>query len=276
MSTRYELEECLAPKPQEPKLVNILKKRMLGLGMIGNQGGNLRQQLRLLISSHGMAEVHKELQDIFKTDYIFLTEYFKKDIVLNESIPTTLTKPETKVDKKAVKEKVKEKVEKVEEGEVEEEQQSIIEFMEQREKAKFNAKGVIVKVRKTEGEEEKKADRVSTADVLKDEDIKQAKGPYETTQPPKGLTGNAIKQWQKQQEDKRAAQLNEEGIDGMSLLTEENLRKWLEKEGRAYAQVARDIVGVSEAIVAEAAKKYGIQSAAAKRRAAILAMKMKR
>jgi hypothetical protein len=273
MSTSYELEECLAPKPQEPKLVNILKKRMLGLGMIGNQGGNLRQQLRLLISSHGMAEVHKELQDIFKTDYTFLTEYFKKDIVLNESIPTTLTKSETKVDKKAVKEKVKEKVEEVE---VEEEQQSIIEFMEQREKAKFNAKGVIVKVRKTEGEEEKKADRVSTADVLKDEDIKQAKGPYETTQPPKGLTGNAIKQWQKQQEDKRAAKLKEEGIDGMSLLTEENLRKWLEKEGRAYAQVARDIVGVSEAIVAEAAKKYGIQSAAAKRRAAILAMKMKR
>jgi hypothetical protein len=253
---------------------------MLGLGMIGNQGGNLRQQLRLLISSHGMAEVHKELQDIFKTDYIFLTEYFKKDIVLNESIPTTLTKPETKVDKKPVKEKVKEKakekVEKVNEEEVEEEQQSIIEFMEQREKAKFNTKGVIVKVRKTEGEEEKKEDRVSTADVLKDEDIKQAKAPYETTQPPKGLTGNAIKQWQKQQEDKRAVQLKEEGIDGMSLLTEENLRKWLEKEGRAYAQVARDIVGVSEAIVAEAAKKYGIQSAAAKRRAAILAMKMKR
>ncbi len=243
--------------------------------MIGNQGGNLRQQLRQLIAFHGLSEVHRELEDILWTDYKFLNSYFSKDkkvekreIAMKETIPTEILKNETKVDKKVVREKIPEKAE---EGD---EQQSIIEFMEQREKAKFNAKGVIVKVRKTQ--EESISDKVSTADVLEDEEIVQAKPPYVTTQPPKGLSGNAIKQWQKQQEDKRAAELKEQGIDGMSLLTEENLRKWLEKEGRAYAQVARDIAGVSEATVAEIAKKYGIQSAAAKRRAAILAMKMKR
>ena len=58
-------------------------------------------------------------------------------------------------------------------------------------------------------------------------------------------------------------------------MTKENLRQWLEKEGRSYSQVARDIVGLPEATVSEEAKKLGIQSAAAKRRAAILAGRMR-
>ena len=167
---------------------------------------NLRQQLRQLISLHGMAEVNKELQDIFMTDYKFLTAYFKKDNVVCETTPSSTGKKDTKdtkVDKK-VKEKVQEKVEDNHEPVDEAEQQSIIEFMEQREKAKLNAKGVIVKVRKEENiQEENKTtqkqillhEKISTSEVLEDEDVKQGKAPYVTTQPPKGLTGNAIKQW---------------------------------------------------------------------------------
>lgn len=235
-----------------------------GLCIGGQPAQGLRPQLRYLISQYGMGDVHKELEDIFKVDYAFLSGYFRKEKPkAKQEIPFTPI-----VEEESGKESSKEP--------------NIIDFMEQQDKKKIHTKGVIVKVSRSAESPmqpmvKKEEEQVqSTVDVLEEEEVNQAKPPFTTTQPPKGLTGNAVKIWQKEQEDKRASVLREEGIDGMTLLTEANLRQWLEKEGRAYAQVARDIAGVSEAIVAQEAKKYGIQSTAAKRRAAIIAMKMKR
>jgi hypothetical protein len=85
-----------------------------------------------------------------------------------------------------------------------------------------------------------------------------------------------VKKWQKEQEEAKHAELVKEGVDPKTLLTKENLQRWVEVEGKGYAQIARDHVGLSEEFISALAKSYGIQSAAAKRRAAvILAQKRK-
>ena len=103
-----------------------------GLCIGGQPAQGLRPQLRYLISQYGMGDVHKELEDIFKVDYAFLSGYFRKE------------KPKTKqetpfttiVEEDSVKESSKEP--------------NIIDFMEQQDKKKIHTKGVIVKVKKEE------------------------------------------------------------------------------------------------------------------------------
>jgi hypothetical protein len=82
-----------------------------------------------------------------------------------------------------------------------------------------------------------------------------------------------IKKWQKEQEDKKASELRAAGINPISLLTEVNMRKWVVDEKKTFAAIARDYVGLSDVVIASEAKKYGIQSDIAKRRAAIIGSK---
>lgn len=82
-----------------------------------------------------------------------------------------------------------------------------------------------------------------------------------------------IKKWQKEQEDNKAAELRAKGINPASLLTEANIRKWVVEEKKTFAAIAREYVGLSDGVVASEAKKYGLQSDVAKRRAAILVAK---
>jgi hypothetical protein len=82
-----------------------------------------------------------------------------------------------------------------------------------------------------------------------------------------------IKKWQKDQEDKKAAELRAAGINPASLLTEANMRKWVVEEKKTFAAIAREYVGLSDGVVASEAKKYGLQSDIAKRRAAIMGAK---
>jgi hypothetical protein len=82
-----------------------------------------------------------------------------------------------------------------------------------------------------------------------------------------------IKKWQKEQEDAKAAELRAKGINPASLLTEANMRKWVVDEKKTFAAIAREYVGLSDAVISSEAKKYGLQSDIAKRRAAILGAK---
>ena len=82
-----------------------------------------------------------------------------------------------------------------------------------------------------------------------------------------------IKKWQKEQEDAKAAELRAAGINPVSLLTEGNMRKWVVEEKKTFAAIAREYVGLSDAVIASEAKKYGLQSDVAKRRAAIVGAK---
>jgi hypothetical protein len=82
-----------------------------------------------------------------------------------------------------------------------------------------------------------------------------------------------IKKWQKEQEDAKAAELRAKGINPASLLTEANMRKWVVDEKKTFAAIAREYVGLSDGVISSEAKKYGLQSDIAKRRAAILGAK---
>ena len=82
-----------------------------------------------------------------------------------------------------------------------------------------------------------------------------------------------IKKWQKEQEDNKASELRAAGINPISLLTEANMRKWVVEEKKTFAAIAREYVGLSDVVIASEAKKYGLQSDIAKRRAAIIGAK---
>jgi hypothetical protein len=91
-----------------------------------------------------------------------------------------------------------------------------------------------------------------------------------------GLTDpKDIKKWQKEQEDKKKKELDAQGINPASLLTKENLQKWIVEEKKTFAAVARDYIGLPDSMVSAAAKSYGIQSETSKRRAIIAASKRK-
>jgi hypothetical protein len=77
--------------------------------------------------------------------------------------------------------------------------------------------------------------------------------------------------------EKTLARLRAEGVDPKSLLTRENLTEWVERKGLAFTAISRDYVGLPDSVIAEAAKKFGLESAVSKnRRKAILANQHKK
>jgi hypothetical protein len=80
-----------------------------------------------------------------------------------------------------------------------------------------------------------------------------------------------MKLWQKEQEQKKLAELQAAGVVPETLLTVENVRQWVEKEAKTYAYVAREYLGMPEAKVAEFGKKNGILSQMSKKRAVVAA-----
>lgn len=77
--------------------------------------------------------------------------------------------------------------------------------------------------------------------------------------------------------EKTLARLRAEGVDPKSLLTRENLTDWVERKGLAFTAISRDYVGLPDSVIAEAAKKFGLESAVSKnRRKAILANQHKK
>jgi hypothetical protein len=69
----------------------------------------------------------------------------------------------------------------------------------------------------------------------------------------------AVKDNQKEAVAKKRKELEEKGITAKSLLTKENLQKWI-GEGCTYSKIARDYTGCTDAEIAAAAKEYGLQS----------------
>ena len=59
--------------------------------------------------------------------------------------------------------------------------------------------------------------------------------------------------------EKKYAELKGKGINPESLLSKENLEKWL-NEGMSYMRISREKVGLADKIVSEYAKKYNLKS----------------
>lgn len=102
--------------------------------------------------------------------------------------------------------------------------------------------------------------------IIKASDLAPAPAPEPTRMDSKNL-----KQWQKEQEAKKLTELTTQGILPESLLTKENIVKWIRDEHRTFAYVAREYVGMPEAKVAEFAKEHGVSSSISKKRAILSA-----
>ena len=89
------------------------------------------------------------------------------------------------------------------------------------------------------------------------------------------MTSKDLKAWQKEQETKKLAELTAQGIVPETLLTAQNIKKWIEDEHRTFAYVAREYVGMPEAKVADFAKEHGINSTISKKRAILSAKNRK-
>lgn len=74
------------------------------------------------------------------------------------------------------------------------------------------------------------------------------------------------KKWQKDLEEAKRKENEANGISVSSILTRENLKQWVEEEGKTYAWVAREKAGCAETQVAATAQMMGIKSKITKRR----------
>ncbi len=203
----------------------------------------MEQALRQVIASYGYQATHECLLKIMKDDYSFLHNFYNKTVnqKQTEEQKEPEQQPEVKT-KKPVKKKNKEEVV----SSVEEVKPEIIEddMIDNMEVIPVNTKGIKVVVNKM-GSDDK----------------------------PTFATKKESDDWQKEQEAATRLRLESEGTNPEDLLTEENLRNWIEKGGETYAVVARKHVGLPETTVSEVCKRYGIESEQAKRRRMIMAQK---
>lgn len=84
------------------------------------------------------------------------------------------------------------------------------------------------------------------------------------------------KKHQQEAEKKKRAELDAQGITVESLLTEANLRKWVEDEARTYSYIARNYVGCPDTMVSSVAKQFGLKSKVSKRRIMTIAAAKKK
>ena len=100
---------------------------------------------------------------------------------------------------------------------------------------------------------------------------KSPEPPVEPPVEPPRMNSKDLKAWQKEQEGKKLAELQKAGVVPETLLTAENIKKWIEEEKHTFAFVAREYLGLPEARVAEFAKEHGVKSSISKKRAILSA-----
>jgi len=69
-----------------------------------------------------------------------------------------------------------------------------------------------------------------------------------------------MKEWQRSQEELKKKENESKGIKKETLLTKENLKKWIEEEGRTFSYISREYVGCKDSEVSAAAKLFGIDT----------------
>ena len=79
-----------------------------------------------------------------------------------------------------------------------------------------------------------------------------------------------VKEFQKTAEEAKRKENDIAGIQIFQILTKENLKKWVEDEGRTYAWVAREKAGCADTQVAATAQMMGIKSKITKKRGMII------
>lgn len=122
-----------------------------------------------------------------------------------------------------------------------------------------------VKVKKVRKERVKKSapqpDIVNEESVLEVNEIKEVVVTDKVYRDPKEM-----KEYQKKAEEDKRKENEAAAIQLHQILTKENLKQWVETDGRTYAWVAREKAGCPETQVAATAQMMGIKSKISKRR----------
>lgn len=203
---------------------------------------SLRDILRDLSAKHSLVQMHTELLSMMKEEYDALKQFFepvpapqgKKKAAA--AAPSSLTSPAAAPAPSSLTSPSAPK---------EEEQQQTTESL----RVIANTKIRIVK-------------KEALPEISQTEEEMQ-------TQP----TSKDLKAWQKEQEQKKLAQLTAQGIDPETLLTVDTIKKWILDEKRTFAYVAREYLGMPESKVADFARKHNVKSTISKNRAIIAAKK---
>ena len=196
------------------------------------------QELRALIATHGYEKVHAGLQECMRQDYEFLTRMF---------VPVQLqVQPQTQVQPQPQVLAPQTQVQPQTQPQVEPEPLTAA-----------KVKNMKVTVKKAIVEAPTQAE------------------PVQEQEPSKFRSPAEVKEYQRQAVEKKHLELEAQGISSSSILTKENLMKWIDEEGNTYAWVAREKAGCSEEEVSTIAKSFGILSRASKKRGMLIAQKKK-
>ena len=196
--------------------------------------GSLVQDLRYLIAAHSLKGVHEALQELMAEEYAFLSSVFQKG-----APPPAVAEENTILESEAVAPAP----------------------------PPLNQKKLKITVKKAVEAPAPLPEPVA-APVPANEEEDGEPAHLEVKHTPQEM-----KRFQKEAEAKKHAELVAQGIDIKTILTKDNLKKWLEDEERTYSWVAREKAGCPDTHVAAIAKSFGIQNKNTKKRALMMARK---
>ena len=201
---------------------------------------SLKEYLKELIGWYSLEEVHTCLEEICKEEFDFLKRLYSAKVPKTSQVQSQQAQQQPQV----------QQVHQVQQSQV---QQSQVQQSQKHTPLRADTKVVVVKQPEPQQSESEQPQQVHNVSGLSD---------------PKD-----IKKWQKEQEEKKKRELDAQGINPASLLTKENLERWILQEKKTYAAVARDYVGLPESMISSSAKSFNIQSETTKKRAALIAAK---
>lgn len=235
---------------------------------------DLKHGLRSLIANYSMEAVYTSLTQVMKEDYEFLQKFYSSSSLAASSgaavaVPSSLEASAAPAPTTVLKKKVAKKSTPVAAPAASSPVASpaAAPLQEEQEAPRIRADTKVRVVKKPTDPQDLPSAPVTVAQPAQPE-----AQPF--VHADSGLRNpQEQKKWQKEQEDKKMRDLRATGVNPASLLTEANLRKWVEEEKKTFAFIAREYVGLSDGVVAAEAKKYGLQSDTSKRRAMIAANK---
>jgi len=189
----------------------------------------MEDEIRYLIAKYGYADLFTSLETMMRKDYEFLNSHFNKVVkvpVLQEVVQPVVAPVVPVKEKKARKQRTKKVV---------------------------AAKSALEKIEPTIIDDESILEVNEIKEVVVT-DVQGFRDPKE------------VKEFQRTAEEKKRKENEAAGIQLNTILTKENLKQWVEVEGKTYSWVAREKAGCPDTQVAATAQMMGIRSKISKRR----------
>jgi hypothetical protein len=234
---------------------------------------SLRYKLRVLMTQYSSQEIHATLQQIFRDDYEYYQTLFSQAQIHTQAESQTQTQAQVETQNQAqpqTQPQAQPQTQTQAQPQAQQESQPTPLTptdetpISNTTKLRSDTRIRVVKRPVADAPTEEtvtvvvqREDAVSVASVISGDREKKAQ----------------MKKEQTEKEGEKYRELVSKGIDPESLLTKENLKKWIDTDGLTYAQIARDHVGLSALQVSNIAKGFGFKSIIAKKRAMFLAAK---